>query len=283
MKCSESVWRCPSCQSLLSLQNASWRCEQGHCFDVAKEGYVNLLLAQQKNSKQPGDNKAMVNARRNFLEQGFYQPIADTLASLVAEYFTELNSADKQQLRFFDAGCGEGYYLNQISHELAKQGLDCVFSGVDISKNAVLKAAKKYTYHQFAVASTFHIPVPSDSQYGVLQIFAPSSSDEIHRVLKPEGIWITVNPAPKHLFELKQALYDQPAEHTENEQHIDGFELKHATTVSFELDLTTSAQRENLLMMTPYYWTASEDKKQRLLDSLTQVTTDFDIRVWRKA
>lgn len=275
-----SYWICPSCNNSINVKGAVWRCDNGHCYDVAKEGYVNLLLAHHKNSKEPGDNKAMVNARRSFLEKGFYQPLADALAGITHKHFSNLN--EQQDLRFFDAGCGEGYYLNHISQIIAANNLTCTYSGIDISKNAVLKAAKKYQSYQFAVASTFHIPVPTGSQNAVLQIFAPSSSEEISRILKPSGIWITVNPAADHLYQLKQALYDQPAKHKESESNPDGFRLQDSQKLSFELNLHTPEDRANLLMMTPYYWTATEDKKQALINSLATVTTDFEVKVWVK-
>lgn len=279
-----SFWGCPSCQSDLVLDEKTWRCENNHSIDAAKEGYVNLLLAHHKNSKEPGDNKAMVNARRAFLEQGHYQPLADSISELFAEYAAtlEVELEEQSQLSFFDAGCGEGYYMNIVSQYAQSNGIDCVYSGIDISKNAVLKAAKKYPDNAFAVASTYHLPVQSQSQNAVLQIFAPSSEQEIHRVLKTQGIWITVNPAANHLNQLKQALYDSPTENKDHSAVPEGFVLSKQQNLSFDVQLTTEAARENLLMMTPYYWSATQEKKQALIHNLQLVTTDFDIRVYTK-
>jgi 23S rRNA (guanine745-N1)-methyltransferase len=250
---------------------------------VAKEGYVNLLLVQHKNSKQPGDNKEMVNSRRAFLEQGFYQPLADSISKIFNQHLTTLTTIkDQAEVNFFDAGCGEGYYMSQVSQLCIQTDLKIEFSGLDISKFAVQKAAKKYPNNHFAVASTFQLPLESNSQDAVLQIFAPSSELEIHRVLKPNGIWITVNPAANHLFEFKQALYDKPTEHIVDKSIPDGFQLTQQLHVSFIIQLIEAQQRENLLMMTPYYWSATAEKKQKLVDFLQQFTTDFDIRVFVK-
>ncbi|MCF2949378.1 methyltransferase domain-containing protein [Paraglaciecola aquimarina] len=272
-------WNCPTCHNVLVLETNTWRCKNNHSFDLAKEGYVNLLLAHQKNSKEPGDNKAMVNARRAFLEQGHYLPLAETVARIFAEYVESLE--DKSELAFFDAGCGEGYYSNVVSKHIQTLEHVCRFSGIDISKNAVLKAAKKYPDSFFAVASTYQLPVATHSQDAVLQIFAPSSEHEIRRVLKSTGVWITVNPASNHLQEMKQALYDTPTENKDHSDIPEGFELTKHQNVSFTVPLTTEAVRESLLMMTPYYWTATPDKKQFLIESLELVTTDFDIRVYQ--
>jgi 23S rRNA (guanine745-N1)-methyltransferase len=269
---------------VLLLNNKVWACANGHSYDVAKEGYVNLLLAQHKNSKQPGDNKQMVSGRRAFLEQGFYQPLADAISKIFKQHLATLT--EQTEVNFFDAGCGEGYYMDQVSLSCTDTDIHTdihiVFSGLDISKFAVQKAAKKYPKNHFAVASTFQLPLENDSQDAVLQIFAPSSELEIHRVLKPSGIWITVNPAANHLNEFKQALYDNPTEHKAEQLTPEGFTLAKQLNVSFVMQLGEPQQRENLLMMTPYYWSATAEKKQTLVDNLQQLTTDFDICVYTK-
>jgi 23S rRNA (guanine745-N1)-methyltransferase len=246
---------------------------------VAKEGYVNLLLVQHKNSKEPGDNKQMVNGRRAFLEQGFYQPLADAISKIFNQHFATLT--DQTEVSFFDAGCGEGYYMSQVSQSCSHMDYSIEFSGLDISKFAVQKAAKKYSQNHFAVASTFQLPLQNNSQDAVLQIFAPSSEREIQRVLKTNGIWITVNPAANHLYEFKQALYDTPSEHKAENVVPEGFTLAQQVNLSFVIQLNEPEQRENLLMMTPYYWSATAEKKQNLVDNSQQFTTDFDIRVFK--
>jgi len=275
-----SPWICPSCQHVLTLNGQTWGCENKHSYDLAKEGYVNLLLAQHKNSKQPGDNKQMVNGRRAFLEQGFYQPLADVISEIFNQHLATLK--DQAEVSFFDAGCGEGYYMDQVNQSCNQANIQIQFSGLDISKFAVQKAAKKYPSNHFAVASTFQLPLENDSQDVILQIFAPSSESEIYRVLKSNGIWITVNPAANHLFEFKQALYDKPTEHKAEQVTPEGFILAQQLDLSFVITLIEPQQRENLLMMTPYYWSATAEKKQNLVDNLQQFTTDFDVCVYAK-
>lgn len=273
-------WKCPSCANVLTLHDRSWSCSNGHVYDVAKEGYVNLLLAQHKNSKQPGDNKEMVAGRRGFLEHGYYQPLADSIGNIFTQYLSTLNN--QTQVCFFDAGCGEGYYMDQVSQACQLADYQIEFSGLDISKFAVQKAAKRYSNYHFSVASTFQLPLLNDSQDAILQIFAPSSEIEIHRVLKTKGIWITVNPAANHLSQLKQALYDTPTEHKTSHIEPAGMSLVKQSTLTFDIHLENSQQRKNLLMMTPYYWSATQDKKQGLLKNLKTVTTDFAIKVFAK-
>ena len=267
------MWICPACHLPLSLFERSWCCDNEHRYDQAKEGYVNLLLAQHKRSKEPGDNKQMVNARRAFLQEGHYQPLADKLSALIAEHqaFAELT--------VFDAGCGEGYYLHCIVDSLQAKNINVYAAGIDISKIAVQKAAKRYTENSFAVASSYKLPLADNSQDAIIQIFAPSGEAEIKRVLKAQGIWIQVNPAAQHLQQLKQALYDQPLKHKAQDDVPEGFKILKEQNLSFELQLDSSEQRMNLLMMTPFYWSAQQTKVDNMLATMADVSVDFSIRI----
>lgn len=274
-------WICPSCKQTLEWCDNAWRCVNKHSFDRAKEGYVNLLLAQQKSSKDPGDNKDMVSARRAFLEQGHYLPLANKVAELINENKTVTASQTDQNstISIYDAGCGEGYYLASIQQNLMAKGLIVAASGSDISKPAIQKAAKKYANIDYAVASSFKLPVASDSQDVVIQIFAPSEPSEIQRILKKEGLWLRITPASHHLFELKEYVYELAQTH-EGETNIPtGFELLSTHHLQFSLLLSSSQQRESLLMMTPFYWTISAERKKALLAELNNVSADFDITV----
>jgi len=140
---------CPLCQQALSLVDKVFRCENNHSFDQAKEGYVNLLPVQYKHSKDPGDNKAMVNARRAFLTKGFYQPLVDRITAIQYQY-------GEQKDNVFDAGCGEGFYTHQ--HKTA----DNAVYGIDIAKNAVRIAAKKYKDCFFSVGTLSQLPFSAE-------------------------------------------------------------------------------------------------------------------------
>lgn len=284
-----SLWQCPVCESPIEITERKWQCKNQHSYDIAKEGYVNLLLPQHKNSKSPGDSKEMVLARRNFLSQGHYAPLAKSVSDLLLTTLSD-ETFTSSKLSIFDAGCGEGYYLNMIAsrlreHQQSKK--DYIFCGVDIAKPAVQKASKKSRAHnqglfQFAVASSFNVPLLTESQHAVLQIFAPSKPEEIRRILAPNGLWVLVNPACDHLFELKNMVYDTPQKHESTNVNIEGFSVVSSQTLKFEIQLNTAQQRQNLLMMTPFYWTISQEKKQLLLTELVRTHAHFDIQVLRK-
>lgn len=266
------IWSCPVCSQPLELQERTLRCRDNHCFDLAKEGYSNLLLANQKNSKEPGDSKVMLRSRRDFLSAGYYQPLADKVVELLQPYV----GAESELL---DCGCGEGYYSEQIFNALEPN-----ISGIDIARDGVRLAAKRFKAIEranFAVASSFHLPLPNHQLDAVLQVFAPVSEPELLRVLKPEGVYCDVSPGPLHFTQLKQKLYRQAREH-EAPVMAAGFDLLQQERVRFDIELDNNTDLQNLLMMTPLYWKGSVDAKAELMamDSFT-LTIDFILRLYR--
>src|SRR5574343_199417 len=128
---------CPLDGAPLQRDGQSWRCAAGHCFDVAAQGYANLLPVQKKRSLDPGDSKEMVAARRRFLNAGHYAPIAELVRRAVLA-----DVAADASLACLDAGCGEGYYLRQLAAAVGDRQTLAIL-GLDISKWAVLAAAKQ--------------------------------------------------------------------------------------------------------------------------------------------
>ena len=245
---------CPVCGTPLSTERPAWKCENNHSFDVARQGYVNLLPVTQKHSLHPGDNAVMVAARRDFLNEGHYEPIADKLLELVATYAPQAESV-------LDAGCGEGYYL---SHLDAKERW-----GVDISKDAARYAAVREKNAQFLAATAAHLPFPDAAFDCVLSMFALTAAAEFARVLKDGGVLIQVLAGEKHLSALKSIIYPTLLE-KEKDLHpqLDGFELLNEETLSFGFTLETRDAVQNLLYMTPHAWRISKDGA----DALAQIS-----------
>ncbi|WP_241610646.1 23S rRNA (guanine(745)-N(1))-methyltransferase [Rosenbergiella epipactidis] len=265
------LYICPLCHSPLSAESNGYACENRHRFDRAKEGYVNLLPVQHKGSKDPGDSPEMIQARRQFLEEGHYQPLRDQVAELLDHYLPATSAPN-----IVDLGCGEGYYTS------AWVKSDRQVYGVDVSKFAIKSAAKRYPHIQFSVASGYRLPFAAASLAAIIRIYAPSKGEELMRVLCPGGILITVTPAARHLYQFKALIYQDVQLHEEKEEALEGFECLLEKRLHYPLTLSSSSATQ-LLQMTPFAWRASEQVWQTLAecDSFA-CETDFKITVWRR-
>jgi 23S rRNA (guanine745-N1)-methyltransferase len=272
-------YQCPICHTELAFIHNVFRCAQNHCFDRAKEGYVNLLPVQFKHSKDPGDNKAMVNARREFLSAGFYQPLADRIVTIYQQYSVENNAQrSANSINILDAGCGEGYYT---AHH--KQLNNQVY-GVDIAKEAIKIAAKKYKSCFFSVATLSQLPFTDHYFDWIYSIYAPILEQEFSRVLAENGYLLTVTPAKNHLLALKALIYEQAKEHDDEKSPIKNLTLVHQEKLSYEMSFTQSSDAMNLLEMTPFAF----KKSVQLIETLAEINeknpffcqADFLIRLY---
>lgn len=263
--------KCPSCDRPLQFSENSWCCANGHQFDRAKRGYTNLLLAQQRRSRAPGDDRAMVQARTAFLERGRYQPLAD---ALLAQPF-------EQDAGWVDIGCGEGWYTNQLAQRLgAASGV-----GVDISKFAIDAAARRNKQLIWLVASGARLPLFDASMQYALVMFTYLFVDDLVRVLKPGGELVVVGTGEQHLMPLREALYD--------EVRISGFDagkylgdrFERISRESLQFDWLPESEHElrDLLTMTPHHWRARADAKAGVGALIGKpMNADFVIERWRR-
>ncbi|RWX53467.1 23S rRNA (guanine(745)-N(1))-methyltransferase [Photobacterium chitinilyticum] len=268
-------YQCPLCHSALSLQANTWRCENNHQFDQAKEGYVNLMPAQHKGSKKPGDNKEMMQARRLFLNTDHYQPLRKQVVDQLERHLPEHSQ------HLLDIGCGEGYYTSEFA-SLTKTHSDLCVHGLDISKVAVRYAAKRYPDCQFCVASSHRLPFGDALLDGVVRIYAPCKDEELYRAIKTGGILLTVTPAARHLYQLKELIYDGVRLHDMTAETIEGFELVSDEQRHYEMNLS-GEEATALMQMTPFAWKTSEDVWQQLRTaSEFGCEADFSVRVYRR-
>lgn len=272
------MWRCPQCQSELTLTASAAHCENQHTFDRAKSGYLNLLPVQFKKSKQPGDDKAMLRARQTFHHLRGYAPLMEEIGALILANI----SPDDSSLTLFDAGCGEGTYVDTITRLLVENGLNVTSSGCDIAKVAVDIASKAYRQHQFVVASNVNLPLKDGCLDVLLQVFAPGSEKEQARVLSANGLLVTVDPGPAHLQELKALVYETPRQHPEPATERNGFRNITTKRLRYTLDFTSDEQKMALLTMTPYLWRVATEKRGTLTEGLEAVTADFVVQLWHK-
>ena len=249
----DSLFRCPLCERPLRREEGAYRCPSGHSFDLAREGYTHLLPANRKHSAAPGDDREMAVARRDFLSNGYYEPRLKTLCSEIVPRCGEFPA-------LLDSGCGEGYYSAGL-REALPQARVC---GFDISKLAVKAAAGKYKSVEFGVASSFAIPLREASVHLLTDVFSPLAAEEFARVVKPGGFFLYAVPGERHLYGLKELLYENPYENPHRETEYPGFRFVGRTAVRGEIRVPDSQTAVDLFTMTPYYWKTGPQAAQRL-------------------
>lgn len=242
---------CPVCGEQLNREAGSFRCTQGHSFDVARQGYVNLLTVDKKHSLHPGDTREQVLSRRAFLEGGFYAPIVDTL----------IETAESLALsgELLDVGCGEGYYAARLA-----EALHMNLTGLDISKEAVRCAAGKYKNARWLCATASHIPVEGESVDLLTSLFALTMPEEFRRVLKKGGYYFQVLAAQDHLLGLKKIIYDHlDLREKDSVPEIPGFQRVTSLPIRFSFTVEGSQVR-SLFSMTPHVFRVSRAGAERL-------------------
>lgn len=283
--------RCPVCGYPLSvspdgrslgcfpLEGLSKSTSKTHLFDGGAGGYVPLAPRHSGG----GDSKDAVRARTAFLQHGYYAPAAEMLTALVEE-FTPSGGC------VLDAGCGEGYYSNRIAHA----GFPTM--GVDLSKFAVDAAAKAARACRlasegssgtlYAVGSVFELPVQDGVYDTVTNVFAPCAPAEYARVLKTGGHLIVAGAGERHLFGLKQMVYDDPYLNEPRRDlpgESDGFRLVDTRNATFPIVVEGQEHIQALFSMTPYYWRTSLDGHDRLrAANRLETEVSFDFHIYEK-
>ena len=260
---------CPICAQSLRREEKRLVCPNRHSFDIARQGYVNLLAVQQKHSLSPGDTREQVLSRRTFLEAGFYSPISEELNRAAL--------AHNAQGEILDIGCGEGYYSARLA-----QAMNASLTGLDISKEAVRCAAGKYKEHTWLCATAAHIPVADGSAGTLTSLFALTLPEEFRRVLQPEGLFFQVLAAEDHLLGLKSILYDELTHQEKNTvPTLPGFRLVESRPIRFSFTLE-GEQIRNLFAMPPHLFRISKAGAQRLAQTThLQDTASCVLNIYR--
>ena len=263
------MFLCPCCRKRLFPEGRSLVCENRHTYDFAREGYVNLLPVQKKHARDPGDTKEMVEARRAFLDRGFYAPFRARARALLEE------AAEPGDV-YLDAGCGEGYYTRVLAEGMRSFAFD-------ISKSAVRAAAKRDKKTLYAVAGSYDAPVEDRSVGFLSAVFSPIAAEEFRRIVRPGGFLLIAVPTERHLYGLKELLYDKPYENLYRETDYPGFRRVKRVREEGVLETEEPDVIRALFAMTPYFWKSSPESSRRAA-SLEKLSTEigFDFILYRR-
>ena len=242
------VLRCPVCSGPLRAEGPSLRCPGGHCFDLAKEGYVNLLIGSRPGDAT-GDSKEAARFRRDFLNKGYYAPLRDALTRRFAG----------RRGRLLDLCCGEGYYTAALG---ALPGLEVC--GFDLAREMVRLAAKRNAGLTLFVANLARIPVPDGAFDWATLLFAPFQEKELARILKPGGRLVLAVPGRRHLYGLKQAVYDRPYENDEALPETACLRLCGTERIEDRISLQSPEDIRAVFRMTPYYYRTGPADRAKL-------------------
>ncbi len=265
-----NILTCPVCKDMLAQEERAYKCSKGHAFDLSAGGYLNLLVVNNKKTNNPGDNKIMVNARKEFLEEGYYDFLLEELNEKIT---------GRENINHLDIGCGEGYFTSGFK----RLNTDYNIYGMDISKEAIKKASKLNKEVKWIVSSVNNIPVEDNSIDIITQMFAPHNIDEYLRILKDDGLLITVTPGKTHLLELKELLYDNV--YLNDEKYIEDSRIHvvEEKNVNMVMNLKENKDIMNLLKMTPYYYKTDSKNIEKVSGiKKIDVQADFKIRVYRR-
>ncbi len=270
----QSLFACPVCGAPLERQEKCYVCPARHCFDIARRGYVNLLTGHIPANRH-GDNREMIEARTAFLAAGYYDMLIERVTEMA-------RAALPCGGRILDAGCGECTYTAAVARTFHNTRVPCEVIGIDISREALVSGARKCPYLHLAVASAYHLPVPSESVDLLLSLFSPFAEEEFARVLKPGGYLLMAVPARRHLFGLKHVLYATPYENEVQDAALSLFSLEERVTLEKTVTVD-SADVWNLFTMTPYFYrTSPADKEKLRTHGPLETEISFEVFLYKK-
>ncbi len=263
---------CPVCGCELIKNEHCFVCENAHSFDIAKQGYVNLLTSSHKDGSLIGDNKDMAVSRRSFLSKGYFEGLCLAVCDFI-------NRKNIENPLIADICCGEGYYTSFI-----KNNTNSSVYAFDISKEMIKLAGKRKNGAVYFVANISKIPLKSNCFDFAVHLFAPFHESEFSRIIKDDGYILSVIPGEKHLFELKEILYDTPYLNDERAPETKSLVLKERIKVTRKIKIDNQEDILSLFKMTPYYYhTKSTDKEKISSLNVLEVTTDFVILVYQRS
>lgn len=276
------MFRCPICKAEVEVRNFNnMICENNHCFDIARTGYINLLRKPVKTEY----DEDLFRSRNIISGSGFFDPMLEVINNLILE---NIESSNAEDIKILDAGCGEGSHLGHIINSLhSKIARNIQGVGVDISKEGILMASKAFFDIIWCVGDLANLPFRDDQFDVILNILSPSNYREFGRVLKGRGILIKVVPGRDYLVELRNIFYDGESKRVySNEKIIEHYKQNFNILDKKDIRYTVTLDEDNLkhlMRMTPLSWNVTDEKIEQTLNrNIDNVTVDYTIVVGKK-
>lgn len=311
MKSFLDILICPVCGESLERSGGSLRCPCGHSYDLSRAGYVNLLPPGKARNAKTGDEKAMIRARAAFLRKGYYGPMDEAAASLLAGTVSGFSGSS---LTLIDMGSGEGTHTCRIAGLLTRgTGKEVSALGFDASKYGAESGcgyarslgflpqnalgcpdvpeedeSEKHNEPGTAVlclpGNLFHMPVRDGAADAALSLFAPIAWDEAARILSPGGLFLVVSSGREHLLELRRMIYDE-VRYTDFHPEAprdSGFMLIERKTLSFAAEIESAEDVKNLFMMTPFFHRVPAERLREAEEAgRMRVTAEAELSLFR--
>lgn len=263
---------CPICQSVISVEELKLVCENNHSYDIAKQGYVNLLNRKTETKY----NKTLFTARNDIIMNSLF---FTELHKMITEMICKYNRSHKPSI--LDAGSGEGSHLIKLYETLLKSNIQVeTMVGIDIAKEGILTATKHSEEQSWFVADLANIPFQAEVFDIVLNILSPANYDEFNRILKPEGRIIKVVPQVNYLKEIRESSQEHDNNYS-NTRIVELFSHHFFDTSKERLEYKVELGEEDLeslLHMTPLAWGwSAEEIKTFTRTAPKSITIDFDI------
>ena len=263
------LFACPLCGKQMKVTKSSLVCQENHCYDISKRGYINFV---QKTSVKIY-NAELFEHRRLVYNSGFYDELMERMDLLVSAH-----ACSRKECTVVDSGCGEGTFLTKLSSRISGNKI-----GFDISKDAILQACKSTKEILWLVADLVNIPLKDNCADVLFNIFTPANYNSFHRILKEDGILIKVIPGIEYLQEFRKAVGTKLKSHRDDEKVIhylsQYMEIVEKKRVYYKVRVNRE-QLRSWIKMTPMMVNVSADEE--ILSSIKEVTIDVSICVCKK-
>ena len=273
------LFRCPICHQTMNVVEAkSLVCVNRHTFDFAKQGYVNML---HRPSPQQYDRELFEARRRIIVEGELYSSLHKEIAVEIGKCMGKHRNATV----LFDAGCGEGSHLQILLDECRDRDITGI--GLDISKEGIMMASRKYCDSIWLVGDLANIPLADHSCHIILNILSPANYAEFNRILTNEGIVVKIAPRPQYLKEVREAVFGgTDREKYVNDKTISLFRRNFRLIGGFGFKCLVELMREeifDLIQMSPLSWSAQKEQIDEFIDrDSIVVTVDLDVLIGAK-